>query len=176
MGTVLFRDESDVPPELVFHITYLGGDAPTYSLNFSQPSMGVLLQYYMFLRLGKEGYRGVMEAILRNARHLERRLRDDGWEQLDPESFMPVIAVRLPDDAACDVFAISDRLRERGWIVPAYDMPKDAENLGVLRLVVRESVGRNLTEELVDDLKATRAALEGRPQRPSRAKPHHPIC
>jgi glutamate decarboxylase len=175
MGTVVFRDESCVPDELVFHITYLGGDAPTYSLNFSQPSMGVLLQYFMFLRLGREGYRRVMETVLGNARHLERGLAEIGFDLLDADSFMPVIAIR-PGNGKVDLYELSDRLRERGWIVPAYAMPKDAQDIDVLRLVVRESFGRDLSDVLVADLKTTMAKLAGKKVRPSRAKPHHPIC
>ncbi len=68
MGTVIFRDTSDLPEELIFHINYLGGDMPNYSLNFSRPSSSVVLQYFSFLRLGREGYREVVAGVLENAR------------------------------------------------------------------------------------------------------------
>ncbi|HVS29708.1 MAG TPA: glutamate decarboxylase [Solirubrobacteraceae bacterium] len=179
MGSVIFRDESDVPEELVFHITYLGGDAPTFSLNFSQGSAGVILQYYNFLRLGRAGYARVMGNIVENARYLEQRLTElEAFESLSAGTFMPVVAVRLKDGPAFSVFDLSARVRERGWIVPAYSLPPDAEDVSVLRMVVRENFSRDLAELLCDDLRTTLDKLAGRAstvQQPP-SEPRRPIC
>ena len=53
----LWRDADALPEELVFNVNYLGGDMPTFALNFSRPGAEVVAQYYTFLRLGFEGYR-----------------------------------------------------------------------------------------------------------------------
>ena len=74
MGTVVFRDASDLPEELVFHINYLGGDMPNYSLNFSRPSTSVILQYFAFLRLGRDGYEEIVATVLENASALGAKL------------------------------------------------------------------------------------------------------
>jgi glutamate decarboxylase len=58
------------------------------------------------------------------------------------------------------VFDISDRLRMRGWLVPAYHMPPDIEDMAVLRVVVRNGFGRDLASMLIDDLKREIAHLE----------------
>ena len=50
-----------LPEDLVFHVNYLGGDMPTFALNFSRPGAQVVLQYFQFLRLGREGYRLVQQ-------------------------------------------------------------------------------------------------------------------
>ncbi|HEY8583597.1 MAG TPA: glutamate decarboxylase [Capillimicrobium sp.] len=177
MGSVVFRDESDVPDELVFHITYLGGDAPTYSLNFSQASQGVVLQYYNFLRLGRDGYAQVMRAIDRNAHELRARLRAmDAFEIVGEETFMPVIAVRLTDPAPMDVFALSARVREAGWIVPAYKLPPNAEEVAVLRMVVRESFSRDMVDLLADDLLTALGRGAGAGIDLDGRAPHRPIC
>ena len=177
MGSVVFRDESDVPDELVFHITYLGGDAPTYSLNFSQASQGVVLQYYNFLRLGRDGYAQVMSAIDRNAQELRTRLRAmDAFEIVGEETFMPVIAVRLTDPAPMDVFALSARVREAGWIVPAYKLPPNAEEVAVLRMVVRESFSRDMVDLLADDLQTALGRGAGAGIDTDGRAPHRPIC
>jgi glutamate decarboxylase len=176
MGSVVFRDESCVDESLVFHITYLGGDAPTYSLNFSQASQGVVLQYFNFLRLGREGYGRVMAAIDSNARALRERLRATGaFELVGEDTFMPVIAVRLADDAGMDVFELSSRIREAGWIVPAYALPPNAEEIAVLRMVVRESFSRDMVALLGDDIERA-LGRPGRVGRDAPREPHRPIC
>ncbi len=174
MGSVVFRDESDVDPSLIFDITYLGGSSPTYSLNFSQASQGVILQYYNFLRLGREGYGAVMRAIDENAKALRQRLREmEVFEMIGAETFMPVIAVALKPDCGHDVFELSAHIREQGWIVPAYKLPPNAEEVAVLRMVVRESVSRDLVDLLAGDLRWALGRSSGKipPHQPKR-----PIC
>ena len=57
VGWALWRDADALPEDLVFHVNYLGGDMPTFALNFSRPGAQVVAQYYNFLRLGFDGYR-----------------------------------------------------------------------------------------------------------------------
>src|SRR5436309_1358888 len=56
VGWVLWRGREYLPEELVFHVNYLGGDMPTFALNFSRPGAQVVLQYYELLPLGREGF------------------------------------------------------------------------------------------------------------------------
>jgi glutamate decarboxylase len=149
IGTVVFRDRSDVPEELIYKITYLGGEMFNYSLNFSRASSPVYLQYYNFLRLGKAGYRRLMTNIMENARYLEKQLLETGrFELLNEAEYLPVVVVRLKDrnEPHETLYHLSDVLRQRGWIVPAYPLPPNAENTHVLRAVVRE----NFTRDLID--------------------------
>jgi glutamate decarboxylase len=178
MGAVVFRDESDLPQELVFHIDYLGGDMPNYSLNFSRPSNSVILQYYNFLRLGHEGYARIARAMVANAQALTRGLLATGaFVPLHDEKTFPVVVVRAEDPRQVDVFAVADQLRRRGWIVPAYPMRPDAEEVTVLRMVVKESFSRDMVDLLVADVKRAiesggcRPQTTGSPDTPSR-----PIC
>jgi glutamate decarboxylase len=104
MGTVVFRDRSDLPEELVFHINYLGGDMPNYSLNFSRPSASVVLQYFAFLRLGHAGYREIVASVLANAQALARKL--EGIEELElinDGTYFPIVALRARDPQATDL-------------------------------------------------------------------------
>jgi glutamate decarboxylase len=163
MGTLVFRDASDLPEELVFHINYLGGDMPNYSLNFSRPSSSVILQYFAFLRLGRTGYEQIVRTMLANASELGSRLGAiDGLELVSDGSVFPIVTVRAGDPQQIDVTTLSHVLRERGWIVPAYTLPADAEHITVLRMVVKENFSRDMVDMLVHDL---RGALEllGRP-------------
>ncbi|HEY2142020.1 MAG TPA: glutamate decarboxylase [Solirubrobacteraceae bacterium] len=177
MGTVVFRDHSDLPEELVFHINYLGGDMPNYSLNFSRPSNSVLLQYFAFLRLGRSGYEQIVSSVLSNAQALARKLGAiDGLELLNDGSSFPIVALRASDPEAIDLTALSHRLRERGWIVPAYTLPPNAQHVNVLRMVVKENFSRDMVDMLVHDLRGALAALARDAgarsgPRPSRTKP-----
>jgi glutamate decarboxylase len=153
MGTVVFRDRGDLPDELVFHITYLGGDMPNYSLNFSRSSSQVTLQYYNLLRLGHEGYTRIMTTVMANAHHLRGRLLDTGqFEPAGDGRLFPVVTLHARDPQALNLFALSKRLRQRGWIVPAYPLPPNAQDLTVLRVVVRENLSRDMCDMLVTDV------------------------
>ena len=69
-GWVIWRDAKDLPEDLVFRVNYLGGDMPTFVINFSRPAGQIIAQYYNFLRLGRDGYRKVHMASYRTAKHL----------------------------------------------------------------------------------------------------------
>jgi len=70
VGWVIWRDAADLPEDLVFNVNYLGGNMPTFALNFSRPGGQIVAQYYNFLRLGKEGYRKVHMACYETAQFL----------------------------------------------------------------------------------------------------------
>jgi glutamate decarboxylase len=179
MGSVVFRDQDCVPEELVFHITYLGGDSPTYSLNFSQASLGVIAQYYNFLRLGHEGYERIMRNAIEVAEDLERRLLDAGsFESMRRDTFMPVVALRTTDGHDLSLYDLSERLRERGWIVPAYPLPANAQDITVLRMVVKENFGRDMAEDLAGDVRDAVDRIQGRRARAPRehGRTPRPIC
>jgi len=165
MGTVVFRDIDTVPEELVFKINYLGGEMANYSLNFSRASNAVLLQYYNFLRLGREGYRRIVANLMENASVLERELTASGrFELLNDARYLPVVVVRATGKGGdIDVFALSERLRERGWIVPAYTLPPNAEEVAVLRMVVKENFSRDMAQMLGEDIERALAKMDGKP-------------
>jgi len=170
MGTVVFREESDLPEELVFHINYLGGDMPNYSLNFSRPSNSVILQYFNFLRLGRAGYDELVRSVLANSRALAARLGElEELELLNDGSRFPIVAARARDPERVNLATVSHRLRERGWIVPAYTLPPNAQHVTVLRMVVKEDFSRDMVDMLAHDVRAAIAqAIEPTPARPRR--------
>ena len=176
MGTVVFRDASDLPEELVFHINYLGGDMPNYSLNFSRPSSSVVLQYFAFLRLGRAGFEEIVAGCLSNSRALAAKLAAiPGLEPIADGSDFPIVAVRASDPQATDLVQLSHLLRERGWIVPAYTLPPNAEHVTVLRMVIKENFSRDMVDMLAHDVGLAMRTLEHKahihPHRP-RLRPH----
>jgi glutamate decarboxylase len=179
MGCVIFRDETCVDPELIYKINYLGGEMQNFSLNFSRSASQVFLQYYNFLRLGQEGYRRIMDNIMRNARHLEESILASGhFDLLTDIQFLPVVVLKLRDDSRYTVFQICEILRERGWSVPAYTLPPDAEEIAVMRIVVKENFSRDMADIFAQDLAHAIERLENdRPRRrapPRTGKMHKP--
>lgn len=153
MGSVIFRDQTCVPEELVFKINYLGGEMLNYSLNFSRSASQVYLQYYNFLRLGRAGYTRIMTNIMSNARYLEERLMAQGrFELLTDRNHLPAVVLKLKDDSAYTVFQICEVLRARGWTVPAYTLPPDAQDVTVMRVVVKENFSRDMAEMFAADV------------------------
>ncbi|MEU9609533.1 glutamate decarboxylase [Streptomyces sp. NPDC048057] len=154
VGWALWRSAAELPDELVFRVNYLGGDMPTFALNFSRPGAQVVAQYYTFLRLGRDGYRAVQQSARDIATGLARKFGEyDEFRLLTRGDQLPVFAVTTaPGVRAFDVFDVSRRLREQGWLVPAYTFPKNREDLAVLRLVVRNGFSADLAELLVEDL------------------------
>ncbi|MGH8160848.1 MAG: glutamate decarboxylase [Gammaproteobacteria bacterium] len=169
VGWVVWRDAKELPEDLVFHVNYLGGDMPTFTLNFSRPGNQIVGQYYNFLRLGRSGYTRIMRALQTNATWLSGEIAKLGpFELVSDGSAIPVFAFRLKKVGKYSVFDVSNRLRERGWQVPAYTMPADAEEVAVLRVVVREGFTRDLAYMLLEDIKNAVSDLEADP--PSKPK------
>ncbi|MEW2066388.1 glutamate decarboxylase [Streptomyces sp. NPDC007346] len=155
VGWALWRTADELPEELVFRVNYLGGDMPTFALNFSRPGAQVVAQYYTFLRLGHDGYRAVQQASRDVARGLAGAVEELGdFRLLTRGDELPVFAFTTnPDVHAYDVFDVSRRLRERGWLVPAYTFPANRQDLSVLRVVCRNGFSSDLAALLIEDLK-----------------------
>jgi glutamate decarboxylase len=170
VGWVAWRSHEDLPEDLVFHVNYLGGDMPTFTLNFSRAGNQVVGQYYNFLRLGRAGYTRIMEALRDTALYLSGKIARMGpFELLSDGSAIPVFAFSVREGTPFSVYDLSDKLREKGWQVPAYTLPEGAEDVAVLRVVVREGFSRDLATMLLDDLQAAVEYFSKNPPASSRA-------
>jgi glutamate decarboxylase len=154
VGWVVWRDREALPEELVFNVNYLGGQIPTFALNFSRPGSEVIAQYYMLSSLGREGYRLVIQSAQDVAVQLSSAIADMGpYELLSEGRELPVFAFRLGDDVEnYTVFDVSDRLRQSGWLVPAYTFPENLQDLAVLRIVVRPEMTSEMADWLITNL------------------------
>jgi glutamate decarboxylase len=161
IGFAVWRDAADLPEDLVFHVNYLGGDMPTFTLNFSRPGNQVVGQYFNFIRLGRAGYTSIMETLRDVALDLSSQIGALGpFELITDGSQTPVFAVQCKADTPYTVFDVSDHLRRDGWQVPAYTMPEGAEDIAVLRFVIREGFTADLAGLLMLSLQKAIAALE----------------
>ena len=125
---------------------------PNYSLNFSKGSSTIIAQYYNFIRLGMEGYRDIMENMQGNARYLASKLEETGkFEVINKNVMYPLVAVKL-QNCEFTAFVLSEKLRQKGWIVPAYTLPAKADDISVLRMVIKESFSKDMVEMLFEDI------------------------
>ncbi|QIM15725.1 glutamate decarboxylase [Leucobacter insecticola] len=176
VGWVVWREEKWLPEDLVFRVSYLGGDMPTFALNFSRPGSQVLLQYYMFLRLGFAGYTEMQQGAQDVAVFLAQQISKLGPFQLwNDGTDIPVFAWSMIPNYTdkWDLYHLADRLRTRGWIVPAYPMPADLQDLTVQRIVVRRDLSLDMAEKFFADFKAEVAYLKAL-DAPMPTAPDHP--
>jgi glutamate decarboxylase len=167
VGWVIWRDKEDLPDDLIFWVNYLGGNMPTFALNFSRPGGQIIAQYYNFLRLGREGYRKIQQACYDTARYLA-----DEIEKLGPFDIIyngrggiPAMSWSLKEgvDPGFNLYDLSDRIRSRGWQIAAYSMPANRQDLVIMRILVRHGFSRDLADLLLDDLKRCMAYFEKNP-------------
>ena len=167
VGWIIWRDAEELPNELVFHVNYLGGDMPTFTLNFSRPGNQVVAQYYNFIRLGFEGYRRIMLSLQKTAMYVAEEIRRlKHFTIINNGSTIPVIAISIDaEKAGFDEFALSDALRVHGWQVPAYTMPENIQSMSILRIVIREGFSMDMADALVNDFKRSIAFCSGQNDR-----------
>jgi glutamate decarboxylase len=163
IGWLIFREKSDLAEDLVFYENYLGKTDATFTLNFSTGSAMVLAQYFNFVRLGHNGYRFVMEVMQQNARLLAQKIQETGRFRLignpDDEQ-LPLVAFQLAEAQSYDEFDIAAQLAsERGWMVPAYTLPPQADHVKILRALVKQTLGHSLVTTLGDDIVEACATL-----------------
>ena len=164
IGWLIFRERADLAEDLVFYENYLGKRDATFTLNFSTGSAMVVAQYYNFVRFGYDGYSYIMHTMQANARKLAEDIAaigdftiigNEGSEQL------PLVAFQLAGAQRYDEFDVASQLAtERGWMVPAYTLPPDAEHIKIMRALVKQTLGRSLATALAEDLAQACATLK----------------
>ena len=160
VGWVVWRDKEELPKDLIFYVNYLGGEMPTFALNFSISGNQVVAQYYNLLRLGKEGYKRIQQSCQDVALYLSGEIAKMGpFELISDGSDIPVFAWKLKEETNYSLFDMAERLRDRGWLVPAYTMPKNLEDLIVQRVVVKEGFSHDMANLLLDDMRRHLKAL-----------------
>jgi glutamate decarboxylase len=178
IGWLIFREPSDLAEDLVFYENYLGKRDATFTLNFSTGAAMVLAQYYNFVRYGYDGYSYIMRTMQANAQKLAAEIEAIGaFEIIGAENAeqLPLVAFRLAAEHSYDEFDISAQLAsERGWMVPAYTMPPAADHVKIMRVLVKETLGRSMTSALGGDIAQACATLEqkGRMHHTERKRVH----
>jgi len=168
VGWVIWRDAKDLPEDLIFNVNYLGGNMPTFALNFSRPGGQIVAQYYNFLRLGREGYRRIHEAGYKTAQYLADEIAKMGPFDMiysGRGGGIPALAWKLKEGEkhSFTLFDLADRLRVTGWQVPAYTLPPKREDLAIQRILVRHDFSRDMASLLLDDYERALKHLDKHP-------------
>ncbi len=159
VGWVLWRDAAELPDDLIFHVTYLGGDMPVFQINFSRPAGQIVAQYYNFVRLGRKGYQYVHESCYDTSQFLAKEIVKLGPFELlcdgNPLTGIPSVAwrIREGENPGYTLYDVADRLRVKGWQVPAYPLTGSVSDIAVQRILVRQGVSRDLAFLLLKDIK-----------------------
>ena len=175
VGWLVFRDDRQLPEELVFYEDYLGQRDATFTLNFSGSSAFILAQYYNFIRHGRAGYASLVRAMDANAAALATRLgAEDALELIEGSPRLPLVIARVRDD---EPFTGSDLVGElakrRGWMVPAYHLPPANDDQQILRMLVKINQSRELADALADDFHASITDLRSRSAGQTVRQPTH---
>jgi len=156
-GWVVWRQKEDLHPDLIFNVNYLGGNMPTFSLNFSKPGGQIICQYYNFLRHGRAGYTIVHKVCIDHGIFIGEELLKFGIFDLiyDGRNGLPGVVWVLKKDAKVgfNLYDLSDRMRSRGWQIAAYPLPSNAQKIVVQRVLIRHGFSRDMAQLLIDDLK-----------------------
>lgn len=163
VGWAIWRGKEYLPKELIFEVSYLGGDVPTMAINFSHSASHIIGQYYNFLRFGFEGYQAIHRKTQHVATFIAKEINEmKEFNLINDGSQLPVLCYSLSEKATnpWTLYDLSDRLRMRGWQVPTYPLPKDLDSILVQRIVIREDLGINLAHEFIEDLKASLTELD----------------
>jgi len=157
VGWCIWRDEEDLPEDLIFKVNYLGGEMDTFALNFSRPAGQIIAQYYNFIRLGRDGYKKIQQACYDTAVYIGQQISKLGPFEViyDGKNGIPALLWQMKEgeDHGFNLFDLSDRLRTRGWQAPAYSLPVNLTDVVVMRLLIRHGVSRDLGDLFVEDVK-----------------------
>lgn len=154
VGWILWRNQEYLPKELIFDVSYLGGNMPTMAINFSRSASQVVGQFYNFYRLGYEGYREIHKRSRKAAMNISKAIEDTGLFKLyNDGDNLPIVCYTLKEDAdvSWNLYELADRLQMKGWQVPAYPLPADLDDIVIQRFVCRADLGQNLADSLIED-------------------------
>jgi glutamate decarboxylase len=154
IGWIVWRNDCYLPKELIFNVSYLGGDMPTMAINFSRSASQIIGQYYNFLRLGFDGFRKIHLHTRNVADYISGELEGTGlFDIINAGESIPVVCFKLKENiAAWTLYDLSDLLEMRGWQIPVYPLPKEMCDIVVSRIVCRSDLSMNLAERLMEDI------------------------
>ena len=166
-GWAIWREAADLPEDLIFRVKYLGGNMPTFALNFSRPGGQIASQYYNLIRLGREGYKKITQGCAEVGVWFADQIKKLQVFDLiyDGRAGVPgcTWTIRKNDEPGFTLYDLADRLRVKGWQVPAYPMPANRTDLIVQRVLARLGLSRDLAGLLYEDLERAVRHFEKHP-------------
>ena len=165
LGWVIWKDKKYLPDEMNFSVNYLGAEISQVGLNFSRPGAQILGQYYNYIRLGFEGYKAIQKNSMEIARYIWSEIaqfpqfRNYAGEVVNP-LFIWHMEEEYDKGAKWTLYDLQDKLKQYGWMVPAYTLPASLEDIVVMRIVVKQGFTRDMADMLLADMRSAVAELE----------------
>ena len=165
LGWVIWRDKKYLPKDMAFSVNYLGANITQVGLNFSRPAAQILAQYYNFIHLGVEGYKEVHSNSMAIAQYCHKAISEmpcfeNYSKTLENPLFIWSMKPEYEKKANWTLYDLQDKLMQSGWMVPAYSMPKNIEDMVVMRVVIRQGMSRDMADMLITDIRNAVAELE----------------
>ncbi|RHR50394.1 glutamate decarboxylase [Parabacteroides sp. AF17-28] len=165
LGWVIWKDKKYLPGSMSFSVNYLGANITQVGLNFSRPAAQILGQYYQFIRLGFQGYKEVQQNSMAVADYLHTEIAKFApFQNYSKDVVNPLFIWYLKPDyaktAKWTLYDLQDKLKQSGWMVPAYTLPENLEQCVVMRIVVRQGFSRDMADQLLGDISGAIAELE----------------
>ncbi len=171
VGWVIWREKKDLPKSLIFMVNYLGGNMPTFAINFSRPAGQIICQYYNFLRLGFDGYKRINNACFNTTKFIAEEIKKLKIFDIisDGTNGIPAVSWQLKKSAKVNftLYDLADRLRINGWLSPAYSMPENATEIVVMRVLVKHGFSKDLATMYINNLKSALEYFKKHPVRNS---------
>ena len=165
LGWVIWKDKQYLPDEMNFSVNYLGAEISQVGLNFSRPGAQILGQYYNYIRLGFEGYKAIQQNSLEIAKYIWGEIakfpqfRNYASEVVNP-LFIWHLDSEYDKSAKWTLYDLQDKLKQSGWMVPAYTLPASLEDVVVMRVVIKQGFTRDMADMMLNDMAAAVAELE----------------
>ena len=158
LGWVVWKDKQWLPDVMSFSVNYLGAEISQVGLNFSRPAAQILGQYYQFIRLGFEGYKEIQANSLAIAKYIHDTVGEMAeFRPYSPEVPNPIVAWLMKPDyqktAKWTLFDLQDKLAQKGWMVPAYTLPADIQDIVVMRVLCKQGFSRDMADQLIGDIR-----------------------
>lgn len=181
-GWVIWRQRKGLSEHVAISVSYLGGSADSYTLNFSRPAQGVYVQFYKFLRLGKKGYATQVANQRAVAQYLRESLEGikykgtpiftilDAVGMSEQKHCLPVVAAMINPDLGLpfDDIDFQHVVAQGHWYVSGYHMsmhhPLTEESMplftdqskdqAMFRIVVKNNLTMRMAAHLMDEINA----------------------
>ena len=165
LGWVIWRDKKYLPKEMSFSVNYLGAEVTQVGLNFSRPAAQILGQYYNFIRYGRKGYTSIQHEAMAVAELCHKEIGKmkcfaNYSDTVENPLFIWRMCSTYEKTAKWTLYDLQDKLKQSGWMVPAYTLPKGLEKVVVMRVVVRHGFSRDMASQLLQDIREAVAELD----------------
>ena len=119
----------------------------------------------VLMRNGFEGYKEIQQNSMDVTTYCHEQIgRMKCFKNYAPKVVNPLFIWMMDPEydktAKWTLFDLQAKLQQSGWMVPAYTMPKNIEQVVVMRIVARQGMSRDMADMLLGDIRNAVAEFE----------------